>query len=552
MNKTFLKHLFSDKNFIVILLLLIIFSSAFAQLVPYFQGLIVDDVLVTLDMNLLITLCISIFFVLILDSVCRMLANAYMISYGYKTAGKIQNEIFKNIIYKSYNFFEEKNTGDILYRTNTFVYDIGRYISKDVSELAMSIARMIVIFVFIFVLEPYFALFLCALYLLILLAIFLFSKVLIKKLKNSKDNELHRNSVILQNIEGLETYLAYNTNCKNLQSYDKVSTNYGEVRKKYYKTYSLFYPFIDFLVCIGTVLVYIIASTYTIHILQIGIIVSVLTYSSAMISPMAVISKGLASFFDVSVVLNEVLEFSSDEKEIKKPSRKVKNQTVQSQKIDLIADKVDITCKNLSYKNDINNVNFKISNLKINFGKKVLLFGKHGSGKTTFIDLLCGLYKANSGKIFFNEIEINDLSMESLANLISVTAENVGIFKASVYENVKFAKPNASEKEILNAIKLSGLKKITDQLERGVKTLLNPAYVSEGDKQLISFARIILKNTPIVIVDEVVRDMGTSIKKKFIKNLKKFTQDKTLIYISENIDDDIDLEFDKIIDFNKF
>ena len=481
-----------------------------------------------------------------------MLANAYMIKYGYKTAGKIKNEIFKNIIYKPYNFFEEKNTGDILYRTNTFVYDIGGYISKDVSELAMSVARMIMIFVFIFALEPYFALFLCVLYSLILLVIYLFSKILVKKSKKSKDNELHRNSVILQNIEGLETYLAYNTNCKNLQSYNKVNTNYGEIRKKYYKTYSLFYPLIDFLVCIGTVLVYIIASTYTIHILQIGVIISVLTYSSAMISPMAVISKGLASFFDVSVVLDEVLEFAGDAKEIKKPSKKVKTQAVQNQKIDLIADKVDLVCENLSYKNNRNSINFKITKLKIKFGEKVLIFGKYGSGKTTFSDLLNGLYKADSGQIFFNEVEINDLTTESLANLISVTSDNVGVFKASVYENVKFAKPDASEKDILNAIKFSGLKKVTDQLERGVKTILNPAYVSEGDKQLISFARIILKNTPIVVVDEVVRDMGTPVKKKFIKNLKKFTQDKTLIYISENIDEDIDLEFDKTIDFNKF
>lgn len=553
MNKTFLKHLFSDKNFIIILFLLIIFSSVFAQLVPYFQGLIVDDVLVSLDMNLLITLCISIFFVLILDSVCRLLTNAYMINYGYKTAGKIQNEIFKNIIYKPYDFFEEKNTGDILYRTNTFVYDIGSYISKDISQLAMSVARMIMIFVFIFALEPYFALFLIVLYALIMLVIYLFSKILINKSKKSKDNELHRNSVILQNIEGLETYLAYNTNCTNLQNYNKVNSSYGEIRKKYYKTYSLFYPLIDFLVCIGTVLVYIVASTYTIHILQIGVIVSVLTYSSAMISPMSIISKGLASFFDVSVVLDEVLEFAGESTQNLKPKgkkQKTKNQLTQSEKINLIDEKIDIVCKNLSYKNDKNNTNIQQLNLKIKFGEKILLHGKYGSGKTSFSGLLCGLYKADNGQILFNEIEINNLTTESLANLISVTSDIVGVFKASVYENVKFAKPDASEKEIFNAIKFSGLKKVTDQLERGIKTVLDPAFVSEGDKQLISFARVILKNTPIVIVDEVVRDMGTSVGKKFLKNLKKFTQDKTLIYISEN--SDVDFEFDKTIDFNKF
>ncbi|MDD3862955.1 MAG: ABC transporter ATP-binding protein, partial [Clostridia bacterium] len=100
-----------------------------------------------------------------------------------------------------------------------------------------------------------------------------------------------------------------------------------------------------------------------------------------------------------------------------------------------------------------------------------------------------------------------------------------------------------------NAIKFSGLKRITDTLNRGKNTAINPYYISEGDKQLISFARIILKDTPIVIVDEVSRDMGTNVRKKFMKNLKKFVKEKTLIYISEY--DDVDFEFDKVIQFNK-
>ena len=537
MNKTFLKYLFSDKNFIFILILLIVFSSVFAQLVPYFQGLLVDDVLITLDKSLLITLCISIFAVLILDSVCKLLANSYMINYGYKTAGKIQNEIFKNILNKPYDFFESKDNGDILYRINTYVYDIGDYISKDISELAMAISRMTIIFTFLFALEPYFALILSLLYALIFFVIYLFLKVLIKKSKKTMDNELHRNSVILQNIEGLETYLAYNTSSKTLQSYNNINTNYGKIWASYHKTANLFFPLIDFLVCIGTVLIYIVASTYIIHILQIGVIVSILAYSSSTIAPMAVISKGLANFVDTSVILDEVLEFAD------------KSEQTEKAKINVHFDEVDIVCEKVSYKNAKNNTNIQQLNLKIKHGEKILLHGKYGSGKTSFSGLLSGLYKVDSGNILFNGININDLNENCLANLISVTSDAVGVFKASVYDNVKFAKPNASEKEILKAIEYSGLKKVTDKMEKGYKTVLNQTYVSEGDKQLISFARIILKNTPIIIVDEVTRDMEIAVKNKFLKTLKKFAKNKTLIYMSEN--SKVDFEFDKKIEFNK-
>lgn len=537
MNKTFFKLLFSDKVFILILLLLIVFSSVFAQLMPYFQGLIVDDVLVSLDKSLLVMLCISIFAVLILDSLCRLLTNWYMINYGYKTAGKIQNEIFKKIVNKPYDFFEGKNHGDILFRINTYVYDIGNFISKDISDLALAISQMTIIFVFLFALEPYFALFLTLLYALIFFVIYLFVKVLIKKSKKTLNKELHRNSVIFQNIEGVETYLAYNTNSTTMQSYNNANAEFGKAWSSFYKTTNKFFPIIDFLVCIGTVIIYIVASTYIIHILQIGIIISILAYSSATISPMSVISKGLANFFDTSVVLNEVLEFANEPK---------KNQT---NKKDLVSNKIDIICDNVSYKNKKNNSDIKQLNLKIKHGEKILLFGKYGSGKTSFSGLLAGLYKADSGKITFNGVDINEISKASLANLISVTSDYVGIFKASVYDNIKFAKPDASEKEILNAIKMSGLNNIIEKLENGYKTVIKPSYVSEGDKQLISFARIILKNTPVVVVDEVTRDMEIAVKNKFLTTLQKFTKNKTLIYISNT--NKVNFEFDKKIEFNK-
>jgi ATP-binding cassette subfamily B multidrug efflux pump len=524
-----------DKKFVLMIFLLMVFSSVFAQLVPYFQGLLVDNALVTMNQQALYVICISIFFVLILDSVCRLFFNSYMLNYGYKTANKMQNNIFKHIIFRPYDFFEAHNTGDILYRTNTYVYDIGNYISKDVSDLLMSIARIIMIFIFLFVIEPFFAVVLCLLYVVIFIITYFFSKIIFKMAKSSRNTELHRNSVIMQNLEGLETFLAYNTNYKNLENYNKISSSYGRIRRKYYRIYNLFFQLIDFMVCFGIVLVYIIASIKVISILQIGIIVSVLTYASAMISPMSLLSREMANYFETSAVMDVVLEYSDDDK-------------TQKDKIDLLAEKVNIVCKNVCYKNKRNNTDIQKLNLKIKAGEKVLIFAEYGSGKTSFTNLLCGLYNVDSGEILFNGVNIEDLSVSSLANLISVTADNVGIFNASIFENVKFAKQGASDEEVIKAIEISSLKKVSDKAQRGINTKINPAYISEGDKQLISYARIILKNTPVIIVDEVTRDMSKSYKANFFKSLKEFAKDKTLIYISET--QDVDFKFDKVIDFN--
>ncbi|MDD4685967.1 MAG: ABC transporter ATP-binding protein [Clostridia bacterium] len=535
MNSKFIKYLLMDKRFVLMIFLLMLFSSVFAQLVPYFQGLLVDNALITMNQSAIYIFCISIFFVLILDSVCRLFFSSYMLNYGYKAANKMQNNVFKHIIYRPYDFFEAHNTGDILYRTNTYVYDIGNYISKNISDLLMSIARIIMIFIFLFVVEPFFAIILCLLYIFIFIVTYLFSKIIFKMAKSSINTELHRNAVIMQNLEGLETFLAYNTNYKNLENYNKISSNYGKIRKKYYGIYNLFFQLTDFMVCFGIVLVYIIASIKVISLLQIGIVVSVLTYASAMVSPMGLLSRGMANYFETSAIMDMVLEYSGDKKE-------------QTEKVDLQTEKVDIKCKNVCYRNKGNNTDIQNLNLKIKSGEKILLFAQYGSGKTSFTNLLCGLYNVDSGEILYNGIKIQDLSVSSLANLISVTADYVGVFNASVFENVKFAKQDASDEEVLNAIEVSGLKKVADKMKRGIKTRINPAYISEGDKQLISYARIILKNPPVIIVDEVIRDMSKLHKRNFFKSLKEFTKDKTLIYISET--ENVDFKFDRTIDFN--
>lgn len=567
------------------LALLVVFANMFAQLVPYFQGLIVENTLITQNMKELILLCMVIFSVLLLDAVCRLFFNSFMLNFGYKAAKNIQAQTFKQILDKPYDFFEEKSRGDILYRTNTYIYDVGNFISKDVADLAISIARILMIFVFLFVLESYFAIIMLFLYAFILIIMSIYSNVIIKKAKLTRDRELHRNAVILQNIEGLETFLAYNTDGKYLDNYIKVSSNYSKVRKKYYIILHLFLPLIDFLVCLGTVLVYIIASMHTIHLMQIGIIVAVLSYAASMISPMESMTKGIASFADTSAIVDEVLEYTEKDltgQEIRnkkngkqKRLKNLKSRTIQHRRkkiekeihVESMASKtedyaplccdinaqnnqdVELICRNLCYKNEKNNTDIQNLNLKIKAHEKILLIGESGSGKTVFAGLLCGLYKPDSGEILFNNVEIKGLSNKGLSDMISMTSDIVSIFKASILDNLKFAKPNAIEKEILNAVKCSGLKRIVDLLYHGIDTVIDPNYISEGDKQLISFARVILKNTPIVIVDEVSRDMGKNIEKKFLKNLKKFVKDKTLIYISE--ENDVNFEFDRVIEFNK-
>lgn len=538
MNKKLLSYLLQDKRFVFATFLLILASTVFAQLIPYIQGLFVDNALINSNYDILIELSIIVLSLLILDVVCKLFLNLVMFDFGNITAKNINKDVFSAIINKPYDFFETKSKGDILYRTNTYIYDIGTYISKDISSFAIGIARVFVIFVFLFILQPVFALCLVGLYIIIFFTIIFIGPKIMKGAKQTKNKELYRNAVILQNIEGMETFLAYSTGNKNLGFYSVANEAYDKERKSFYRRYNFFFSLIDFLVCMGAVIIYIIAFSQSVSVLEIGVIVAVLSYTSSFVTPMKDVAMGLANIFDNSATLTEVFEFL-------KINQKEEIQTNTSFKFS----EIQINCKNVFYKSLKNNIEINNLNLEINAKDKILIYGVYGIGKSSFVDLLCGLIKPDKGKIFFNTYNINSIKHEDLSKMISVTSDNVGVFNASVFDNVKFAKVNATDEEVIEAITISGLSKVLSYSGRNYNWIVSEEIMSEGDKQFLSLARVVLRNPPVVIVDEAIRDLSENRKRLFLESLKKFTENKTLIFITEEIPENT--KFEKIYNFEE-
>ena len=568
MNKKLLTYILSNKKFVVSILILILFSVLFAQAIPYVEGLLVNNGIISENQEVLISLLIIILALLLLDTICKFILNLALFNFSHITAKNINRDVFKAIINKPFMFFERQNKGDILYRTNTYIYDIESYISRDIAVFVIGLARVLVIFAFLFIINLNFGLILVGFYLIIFLITLLISPRIIRKAKTRKDKELFRNSIILQNIEGMETFLAYNTSAENLGFYSEINSEYSRVRKKFYTSYNFIFPLIDFLVCLGTVLIYVLAFFGSMGALEIGALVAVLSYTTSMMTPMQDVAKGLSRLLDISATLDEVMEMlgqpNQNAKKINKNAKEInQNAQKENKKVEkeinksinlssqdefkainlaedfqnenkvLPAGKIDIKCEKVCFKSLTSETEIKNLSMDIAFGEKVLIYGAYGSGKTLFADLISGLIQVSSGAITFNGVNINNLSREEITNIISSTSDSVGIFKASVFENVKFAKPTASNAEILSAIEASGLKKAMVAEEIGVSNEIIDEIISEGDKQLLSLARVLLKNTPILIVDEATRDLEENKRKKFMQVIKKFAKNKTLIFISE-------------------
>ena len=267
-----------------------------------------------------------------------------------------------------------------------------------------------------------------------------------------------------------------------------------------------------------------------------AVAVAMLTYSGRMIMPIQFVATGLAELVGTQSTTAKVLGF------VQKGQKK--------NKVSLKSGAVDISCQNISGQDTATGATFTGVNIDLPFGTHIAIKGAYGNGKTAFAEMILGLRSSLSGKILFNGVDVRDIRRSSLHKLISLAGDDVGVFEDTLFENVHFAKRGARPKEVVLAIKKAGLLPFANSLVHGVHTKLKPVNLTETQKQQIAFARIILKNTPILIVDEFDRDLDQTLKAQFFRTLKSFAKDKTLIYVCQAPPKE--LEFDRVIDFKQF
>lgn len=196
---------------------------------------------------------------------------------------------------------------------------------------------------------------------------------------------------------------------------------------------------------------------------------------------------------------------------------------------------------------ELQNVKFKYENanklaidgisITIPTNKLIALVGPSGGGKSTIANLIARYYDVSSGKILIGGVDIKNIKKQDLMNTISYVFQNSKLLKTSIYENVKMAKPNATKEEVLRALHLAQCDDIIEKFPNGVDTIIGSkgVYLSGGEEQRINIARVILKDSKIVILDEATAFADPENEAQVQKAFEKLAKNKTVIMIAHRL-----------------
>ena len=249
------------------------------------------------------------------------------------------------------------------------------------------------------------------------------------------------------------------------------------------------------------------------------------SYSSRFWDPLEYITSSYSDLMDASTYLERIFELLDEPLIIE-----------NSQKSMILDIKGDVELKNVVFSYDKKKKVLNHVNLKIKAGEKVGLVGETGCGKSTILSLLSRFYDPDEGEILIDGINIKDIRLNSLRGQVSMMLQDNFLFARSVYDNLVLNKKIKKE-EVIKVCKMLDIHDMIMNLEKGYETILlnNGSNLSNGERQLLCIARIMLQDPKILILDEATSNIDLMTEKKITKAIEIVTKNRTTIMVAHRI-----------------
>ena len=487
--------------------------------------------LVKPKMNLDKIKVISIFLAIIyiLSALFTYIESISMTVVANKFAKNLREKISIKINKLPLKYFDKNKIGDVLSRVTNDVDTVSQTLNNSLASFVSALTLFIGTIIMMFVTNSLMAI--TAIISSLFGFIFMFI-VLSKSQKYFIERQKELGN-LNANIEEIYSNIAvvkkYNAKEETRANFNKINDKlFNSTRKSGFLS-GLMPPMMMFVGNFGYVCVCIVGALLAINNkISFGVIVAFISYVRLFTSPLSQIAQTMSSFQQTAAASERVFELL-DEEEMEKETNK---KTLEKEKV---IGKLEFNDVCFTYDGN-NTPTIKDFSVKIKPGQKVALVGPTGSGKTTMVNLLMKFYDINSGDIKIDDIKIKDLKRENVHDLFTMVLQDTWLFEGTIKENIIYNRKNITLEEVKKACKIVGMDHFIKTLPNGYDSYLSEeTNVSEGQRQLLTIARALIKETPFLILDEATSNVDTRTEELISKAMDVLTKGKTSFIIAHRL-----------------
>lgn len=508
-------------------------SSILGLLSPMFLQKAIDEAMPAPgNIPLLIRLAIFTLLTILASSMLSGLRGILMAKIGQDIIYRIREDLFSHLQRLPFSYYDSRPHGKILVRVVNYVNNVSSSLTNGIITALIDILNIIFIAIFMFILDPQLALVVLVGLPILLLFVFLIKNV--QKRSHLKANNKNSNltAYTCENINGVKVVEIFNRQDKNLEIYENLNTEY---RKAWYK--------MAFLTTVPSLVTenlkrWVVSLVYLAGVIwlapeggasaaSIGVLLAMATYASSFWDPIISLADIYNNFLTSASYLERIFQTMDEpidiaDSETAKPIENMKGM-------------VEFKNVNFAYERDIRIL--KDISFKVEPGESIALVGPTGSGKSTIVNLISRFYNVTSGELLIDGLDINDITIHSLRTQMGIMLQDSFIFSGTIADNIRYGRPDATMEEVKAACRAVCADEFIEAFPNGYETEVNErgGMLSQGQKQLIAFARTMLCNPAILILDEATSSIDAKTERLLQIGIESLLKGRTSFIIAHRL-----------------
>ena len=431
-----------------------------------------------------------------------LIQGLIMTQVAQKITYKMRDDMSKKIHRLPMNFFDKKNKGEVLSLLTNDIDTFGQYFNQSITTIITSVCTIVGILIMMFSINVT----MTFISLLILpISVFLLGGIVKKSqkyFKNQQEYLGHVNGQVEEIYGGHNIVKAFNKEEDVTKEFDEMNDELYKVGWKSQFIGGFTHPIMSFISNIGYVACAIIGSYFAMQgRIEIGDIQSFITYNKQYTQPLGQIAQILGQLQTMIAAAERVLGFLEEEEEEDNAKNPVQIKDLHG----------NIKFEHVKFGYYPDKIIIKDFNCEVKEGQKIAIVGPTGAGKTTLVKLLMRFYEPNEGKITIDGYDLKDFNKGDIRNEFGMVLQDTWLFSGTIRDNIKYANPNATENEVIEAAKAAHIDHFIKTLPNGYDMFLNEetSNISAGQKQLLTIARVIIENPKVLILDEATSSIDT-------------------------------------------